>query len=51
MLELRYSTVLPWFRQLVTNLSPWRPEFDPWKVQLVFVVDKVAIGWVVSTST
>jgi hypothetical protein len=30
----------PWFRQLVTCLSPWRPEFVSKSVDLEFVVEK-----------
>jgi hypothetical protein len=39
---------VPWLKQLVTGLSPQRPEFDLRLVHVVFVVDKVALGQVFS---
>ena len=35
---------LPWFRQLVTGLSPRRPAFDPRPVHVRSVVDKLILG-------
>jgi hypothetical protein len=33
-----------WLRQLVADLSTWRPGFEPGSVHMGFVVDKVALG-------
>jgi hypothetical protein len=44
-INIIYGAV-PWFRQLVTGLSPRRPEFDPGSVHVGFVVDKLALGQV-----
>jgi hypothetical protein len=43
-----YIEAVPWFRQLVTGLSPWRPGFTPGSVHVGLMVDKVALGQVFS---
>jgi hypothetical protein len=35
--------LLPWLRQSVTSLSPWRPRFAPGSVHVAFAVNKVAL--------
>jgi hypothetical protein len=39
---------MPWLRQLVAGLSPWRPGIVLGSVHVGFVVDKVALGQVFS---
>jgi hypothetical protein len=41
------NMAVPWFRRLVTSLSPQRPRFTPGSFHVVFVVDKLALGQVV----
>jgi hypothetical protein len=40
----RNEVALPWFRQLVADLSMVRPSFNPRPIHVGFVVDKVALG-------
>jgi hypothetical protein len=40
-----------WLRQVVAGLPSRRPDFDPGSVHMGFVVDKVALGQVLSPST
>ena len=44
LLKVWSSKAMPWFRRLVTGLSPWRPRFDSRSVHAKFVVDEVALG-------
>jgi len=37
---------VPWLRQLVAALSPWRTRFNPWPVLVVFKVVRKAMGQV-----
>jgi hypothetical protein len=45
------NKAVPWLRQLVAGLSPWRPRFAPGSVHVGFVVDKMAFGQVFSPSS
>jgi len=42
------SWAAPWLRQVVVSLSPWTPRFDFLPDHVWFMVDKVALGWVLS---
>jgi hypothetical protein len=35
---------IPWLRAVVTDLSPWRPSFNPRLAHVGFFVDVVALG-------
>jgi len=35
--------VVPWLKQLVTGLLLWRPGFDPRRVNVSFVMNKMAL--------
>jgi hypothetical protein len=37
---------MPWLRQLIVGLSPWKPRFTPRSVHVGFVIDKVTLGCV-----
>jgi hypothetical protein len=39
--EYGLRRAVPWFRSLVAGLSPRRPGFAPWSINVGFVVDKV----------
>jgi hypothetical protein len=43
LIRYTYSLALSWIRQLVTGLLTRRAGFDPWLVQVGFVVNEVAI--------
>jgi len=36
--------VVPWLRQFVAGLSPWKSAFTPKLLQVKFVVEKMVLG-------
>jgi hypothetical protein len=49
--NLKSLNNLPWLRWLIVGLSPWRPGFDPSSAHVRFMLDKVALGQVLSPRT
>lgn len=44
LIQPKIPQAIPWLRAVVTDLSPWRPSFDPTPAHVRIFVDVVALG-------
>jgi len=49
--EIRATLAVLWLRPLMAGLSPWISLLGPWAVQLIFMVNRVAVRQVYLSST